>query len=42
MKTYKGLLNRHSLWKLNKIFQKDGVLGAIDKLEKYNGIGRTT
>lgn len=30
-------IKEHRIWKKLYKFQKDGVLGAIDKLEKYNG-----
>ena len=30
-------IKEHLIWKKLYRFQKDGVLGAIDKLEKYNG-----
>lgn len=36
IKTKTGI-KEHAIWKRLYKFQKDGVLGAIDKLEKYNG-----
>ena len=36
IKTKTGIKD-HAIWKRLYKFQKDGVLGAIDKLEKYNG-----
>ena len=36
IKTKTGI-KEHLIWKKLYKFQKDGVLGAIDKLEKYNG-----
>lgn len=36
IKTRTGIKD-HLIWKTLYKFQKDGVLGAIDKLEKYNG-----
>ena len=36
IKTKTGI-KEHLVWKKLYKFQKDGVLGAIDKLEKYNG-----
>ena len=36
IKTKTGI-KEHLIWKKLYRFQKDGVLGAIDKLEKYNG-----
>jgi SNF2 family DNA or RNA helicase len=36
IKTRTGI-KEHLVWKKLYKFQKDGVLGAVDKLEKYNG-----